>query len=210
MELVWRLCCGSVFYCCWFPYSPWYNSNWSHALLPRYHAVDHPGTWHFLRQQNPGTLCCHDWSNGRYGLAVTEVPLWYHRGRIIRCSKPCLSFQMYKSREFISVYRKFLFCPTVYLWAYHNMKEHNFSVAVRYIGRQVKCLLDLFVLRLSWVRTTENSTSRRMSLVTVSGAGLYPRRLIRDAQSNSYLPFLLPWLSIVSWPSLPSLVVETG
>ena len=61
----------------------------------------------------------------------------------------CLSFQMYKRREFISVDRKFVFALQFTYEHIITMKEHNFSVAVRYIGRQVKCLLDLFVLRLS-------------------------------------------------------------
>ena len=61
----------------------------------------------------------------------------------------CLSFQKYKRREFISVDRKFVFALQFTYEHIITMKEHNFSVAVRYIGRQVKCLLDLFVWRLS-------------------------------------------------------------
>ena len=60
----------------------------------------------------------------------------------------CLPFQMYKSRGFLSVDRKFVFALQFTYEHIITMKEHNFSVAVRNIGRQVKCLLDLFVLRL--------------------------------------------------------------
>ena len=61
----------------------------------------------------------------------------------------CLSFQMNKSREFLSVDRKFVFALQFTYEHIITMKEHNFSVAVRDIGRQVKCLLDLFALHLS-------------------------------------------------------------